>query len=194
MSHGNHDQFRLGFLTAVEDAERGFVGGLLITNRFGRPLEFQCTAPVKPNRTQQILYGPTLKPYVLCELIGRTLLEKVGVKPHLVLVETLDLLDLRSVTATPVASLMSTSNSTTTPNSASEVRNNEKDGKSKETLPNSLKLGNETVAFDSTHHEDRTELEKFAKLVPGDADLREPFDRVREALVETIRLSMARPA
>ena len=107
MSHGNHDQFRLGFLTAVEDAERGYVGGLLITNRFGRPLEFQCTAPVKPNRTQQILYGPTLKPYVLGELIGRTLLEKVGVKPHLVLVESLDLLDLRSATSTPVASLVS---------------------------------------------------------------------------------------
>ena len=105
MSHGNHDQLRLGFLTAVEDAERGYVGGLLITNRFGRPLEFQCTAPVKPNRTQQILYGPTLKPYILCELIGRTLLEKVGVKPHLVLVESPDLLELRGTTSTPVASL-----------------------------------------------------------------------------------------
>jgi hypothetical protein len=75
--------------------------------------------------------------------------------------------------------------------SESEVRQNEKPG---ETLPNSLKLGNETVVFDSHHNEDRSELEKFAKLVPGDADLREPFERVREALVETIRLSMARPA
>src|SRR5215475_8389779 len=111
MTHGNHDQFRLGFLTAVEDAERGFVGGLLITNRFGRPLEFQCTVPVKPNRTQQILYGPTLKPYVLCELIGRTLLEKVGVKPHLVLVESEDLLELRGASPAPLASLKSSDNS-----------------------------------------------------------------------------------
>ena len=185
MSHGNHDQFRLGFLTAVEDAERGFVGGLLITNRFGRPLEFQCTAPVKPNRTQQILYGPTLKPYVLTELIGRTLLEKVGVKPHLVLVESLDLLDLCSVTATPVASLYQKD---------AAKSNQRQDGETGENLSNSMRLGNEMIAFDSSHNQDRTELEKFAKLVPAEADLREPFERVREALVETIRLSMARPA
>ncbi len=192
MSHGNHDQFRLGFLTAVEDAERGYVGGLLITNRFGRPLEFQCTAPVKPNRTQQILYGPTLRPYVLGELIGRTLLEKVGVKPHLVLVESPDLLDLRSATSTPVASLVSdTKPSTNRKLPETESRQAEHLEK---TQPNSLRLGNEAVAFHSSHNEDRIEIEKFAKLVPVDADLREPFERVREALVETIRLSMARPA
>ncbi len=194
MSHGNHDQFRLGFLTAVEDAERGFVGGLLITNRFGRPLEFQCTAPVKPNRTQQILYGPTLKPYLLSELIGKTLLEKVGVKPHLVLVESPELLDLRGVTSTPVASLINTAPKESGKKRNSSETEQSQDTQSGQTLSNSLKLGNETVVFDSHHNEDRTELEKFAKLVPADADLREPFERVREALVETIRLSMARPA
>ena len=195
MSNGNHDQFRLGFLTAVEDAERGYVGGLLITNRFGRPLEFQCTAPVKPNRTQQILYGPTLRPYVLGELIGRTLLEKVGVKPHLVLVESLDLLDLRAATSTPVVSLVSAVKSSTTPKAGdSENQRTGQAGQSDKALPNSMRLGNETVVFHTSHDEDRTEIEKFAKLVPTDADLREPFERVREALVETIRLSMARPA
>ena len=183
MSNGNHDQFRLGFLTAVEDAERGFVGGLLITNRFGRPLEFQCTAPVKPNRTQQILYGPTLKPFVLSELIGKTLLEKVGVKPHLVLVDSAELMELRHATATPIASLQPILNSV-----ASQNRQDEKD------LTNCLTLGNETVSFDPTHSHDRTDLEKFAKLIPSDADLREPFERVREALTETIRLSTVRSA
>jgi hypothetical protein len=188
MSHGNHDQFRLGFLTAVEDAERGFVGGLLITNRFGRPLEFQCTAPVKPNRTQQILYGPTLKPYLLSELIGKTLLEKVGVKPHLTLVETPDLLELRNVSSTPVATLKPAE----TAGKKSSV--DKADAKDESTLSDWLRLGNETIAFHSTHKDDRIEIEKLAKLVPADADLREPFERVREALVETIRMSMARPA
>jgi hypothetical protein len=176
----------LGFLTAVEDAERGFVGGLLITNRFGRPLEFQCTAPVKPNRTQQILYGPTLKPYVLSELIGRTLLEKVGVKPHLVLVESPDLLDLRGCTSTPVASLQ--------PDDDSSKKRGAENRQSEQTLPHGVKFANETIVFNGAHGEDRNELEKIAKLMPGDADLREPFERIREALVETIRLSMSRPA
>src|SRR5271169_5452555 len=95
--------FRLGFLTAIEVPERGYVGGLLVTNQFGRPLEFQCTAPLKPNRTQEILYGPTLVPYVLGDLIGRTLIEKVGVKPHLVLTERHELLGLRDLVEIPVA-------------------------------------------------------------------------------------------
>jgi hypothetical protein len=178
MSQGNHDQFRLGFLTTVEDSERGFVGGLLITNRFGRPLEFQCTTPVKPNRTQQILYGPTLRPYVLGELIGRTLLEKAGIKPHLVLVESDDLLDLRSATSTPVAGIVSADGSKLEAKQSTD----------------SIRFGNETVVPPSTHRDDKIEIEKYSKLVPADADLREPFERVREALLETIRLSVARPA
>src|SRR5579862_7161932 len=97
------ENFRLGFLTAIEVPERGFVGGLLVTNHFGRPLEFQCTAPLKPNRTQEILYGPTLVPYVLGDLIGRTLIEKVGVKPHIVLTERQELLSLRELVQIPVA-------------------------------------------------------------------------------------------
>ena len=55
MSSGSKErkeQIRLGFMTAVEIGDRNFVGGLLVTDRFGRPLEFQCTTPVKPNRTQ----------------------------------------------------------------------------------------------------------------------------------------------
>jgi hypothetical protein len=189
MSHGNHDQVRLGFLTAVEDAERGFVGGLLITNRFGRPLEFQCTAPVKPNRTQQILYGPTLKPYVLSELIGRTLLEKVGVKPHLVLVETPDLLDLRNNASTLIASLLPVEETAKKRNSGQPENR-----QSEQNVAHSLRFANETIVFNPAHSEDRTEIEKFAKLMPSDADLREPFERIREALIETIRLSMSRPA
>src|SRR5580704_14309291 len=95
--------FRIGFLTAIEIPDRGYVGGLLVTNHFGRPLEFQCTAPLKPNRTQEILYGHTLVPYVLGDLIGRTLIEKVGVKPHIVLTERPDLLDLRELVTIAVA-------------------------------------------------------------------------------------------
>src|SRR4029077_13789923 len=92
---GKHEQLRLGFLTAIEVPDRGFVGGLLVTNQYGRPLEFQCTVPVKPNSTQEILYGPTLEPFVLGELIGGTLVEKAGVKPQLILTDQLQILELR---------------------------------------------------------------------------------------------------
>ncbi|MBL9124077.1 MAG: hypothetical protein JNG90_10630, partial [Planctomycetaceae bacterium] len=46
----------LGFLTVVEHEQLGLIGGYLLLNLSGRPLEFHCTAPLKPNRAQQILY------------------------------------------------------------------------------------------------------------------------------------------
>ncbi len=56
----------------------------MLLNAAGRPLEFHCTAPVKPNRTQEILYGPMLKPYLYGEQIGQTLLAKSKLMPVVV--------------------------------------------------------------------------------------------------------------
>jgi hypothetical protein len=159
-----HDQFRLGFLAAIDDPERGIVGGLLVTNRFGRPLEFQCTTPVKANRTQQILFGPQLKPYVLTELIGKTLIEKVGVKPHLVLTESDDLLALREHVSLPVASLSDKADD-------------------QQTMP----LGQQRLRFHDSHEDDREEITRQSTQIPTTADLKEPFDRIREALTETMK-------
>lgn len=173
MSKDAQDQFRLGFLAAVEEAERGVVGGLLVTNRFGRPLEFQCTTPVKPNRTQQILYGPTLRPYLLAEVIGRTLLDKISVKPHLVLIEADELLDLRSHVEMPVACFVA------------------KPAKDDETI---LRVGQQWLAFHTEFAADRANILKRAPQVPDTADLKEPFERIREALTETLKGPAARSA
>lgn len=172
MSHANSDSFRLGFLAAIEDPERGFVGGLLVTNRFGRPLEFQCTAPVKPNRAQQILYGPTLRPFVLSELIGRTLVDKVGVKPQLVLLESNEILDLRQHVPMSVAYLM----------------------KLEAADASAVCCGAQAFGMHPDFPTDRDEIERYAKLIPAEATLSEPFERVREALEETLRLGTARSA
>ena len=83
----------IGFLTVTRDDEHGFFGGYLILNALGRPLEFHCTAPVRPNRAQEILYGPTLEPYLCGERIGQTLLSKSKVLPALAVT------DLESVLA-----------------------------------------------------------------------------------------------
>src|SRR3954451_6478450 len=78
----------LGFLTVVENAELGLIGGYLLLNPAGRPLEFHCTAPVKPNRTQEILYGPTLKPFLYGEQIGQTLLTRSKLTPSVVFTDS----------------------------------------------------------------------------------------------------------
>ena len=39
----------------------GYLGGYLVTNTWGRPLEFRLSSAVQPNRVQQILYAGTME-------------------------------------------------------------------------------------------------------------------------------------
>lgn len=77
----------LGFLSLCQDAS-GVSGGYLLTNAWGRPLEFRLSSSVQPTKVQQILYGPTLADYLQCELIGRTLVEKSGTPPVLIVTDS----------------------------------------------------------------------------------------------------------
>lgn len=67
---------RLGFLSFAEDPDLGHRGALLVLDELARPLEFHCTAHIKPNRAQAILYGPTLEPVLFGERIGQGLLRQ----------------------------------------------------------------------------------------------------------------------
>ncbi len=160
-------QIHLGFLRIVE-VDGAFVGGMLVTNRMGRPLEFQCTTPVCANRTQQILYGTTLRPFLFCELIGRTLFERLQVKPQLILVSQRELLELREHVAVPVGCLA---------------------GSGDEELPDETRLavGRNSICFHVEYGGDTELVHNRLGAFPQDADLQEPLDRVADALNETLR-------
>jgi hypothetical protein len=164
------ETLRLGFLTTLEQPADCFIGGLLVTNHLGRPLEFQCTTPVKPNATQKILYGPTLRPFVLTELIGRTLLDRAEVKPDVILVTDSDLLGLRDLIDRPVACL----------NAPDDVPGSSGDSEEFEWLA----LGHRKIRFHDAHSDDKSVLMKRSHLLPAKADWAEPFERVRDALRE----------
>ena len=89
--------FRIGFLAALETDDGAFVAGLLVTNRYGRPLEFQCTSPVRPTHAQQLLYGETLRPFLLGALMGRALLDRLGSPPDLLVTDNDDILDCKTM-------------------------------------------------------------------------------------------------
>lgn len=166
------EQFRLGFMSTLEVDGRGFVGGLLVTTRSGRPLEFQCTTPVKPDRTQEILYGRTLRAWVLGELIGNTLFSRVSIKPNLVVVNDKQMLELRNHTQTPVAFLAETGNDGATTHGRT--------------------ISGRQLHFHQDHPGDSDFVESRIHLLPGQADLQEPMERVREALTETVKTVLTR--
>lgn len=91
----------LGFLTVLQEPT-GYLGGYLVTNQWGRPLEFRLSTAVQPNRVQQILYGGTLEPYVCADLIGKTLVDKTGTPAQLIVTDRQAVLDLRQRVEVPV--------------------------------------------------------------------------------------------
>lgn len=166
--NGHSEKLKLGFIGAVEVDGRGFVGGLLVTNSGGRPLEFQCTTPVRPDRTQEILYGKMLRPWLLGELIGGTLLERVKIKPDLVVTSDPDFLDLRDHADIPVVCT------------------------AQEETSEGVDLGGHRLKFHDGHEADNQFVSDKLHLIPNQADLEEPLDRVHEALSETVKTVMAR--
>jgi hypothetical protein len=186
MSSGSKErkeQIRLGFMTAVEIGDRNFVGGLLVTDRFGRPLEFQCTTPVKPNRTQELLYGPTLVPFILGDLLGKTLLDRVSVKPSLIMTSRVEMLQLRTKVTIPIiyveASTESDSKSAT--------------GNTARSASQEIRIGRQTFRMHDEFTDDRSVIEKISLQLSDNANMHEPLERVGDALRETMSTITARP-
>ena len=92
----------LGFLSVYQEVN-GYVGGYLVTNAWGRPLEFRLSSAVQPNKVQQILYGDTLQGYLCGEVIGKTLIDKTATPAQWVIVDNSLTLDLRLRVEYPVA-------------------------------------------------------------------------------------------
>jgi hypothetical protein len=153
----------LGFLTVVDNTDLGLLGGYLLLNASGRPLEFHCTAPVKPNRAQEILYGPTLKPFLYGEQIGQTLLAKSKLTPIVVCTDSEAMLAARDFT--PLSLVFVFADTAGLPG-------------------NAFPLAKNHVAA-ATHYASDQEAIRNAWPGPADClDLREPFVRIREALDE----------
>ncbi|NQV26915.1 MAG: hypothetical protein HQ518_21405 [Rhodopirellula sp.] len=177
------DPIRLGFMTAVEIGDGGFVGGLLVTDRFGRPLEFQCTTPVKPNRTQELLYGPTLVPFILGDLLGKALLDKVSVKPSLIMTSRVEMLQLRSKVNIPVIFDEAASESDSGSSSSGTAKSAEQQ----------IRIGRQTFRTHEDFTGDRSTIEQIGRELSDDANMHEPLERVGDALRETMSTVTARP-
>src|SRR5947209_11673269 len=95
------DPLKLGFLAVLEEPS-GYIGGYLVTNAWGRPLEFRASNPVQPNRVQQVLYGGTLRPYICADLIGKTLVDKTATGAQIIVTDCRPVLDLRRLIETPI--------------------------------------------------------------------------------------------
>jgi hypothetical protein len=165
----------LGFLTVLHEAS-GYLGGYLVTNVWGRPLEFRLSTAVQPNRVQQILYGDTLEPYIYADLIGKTLVDKTATPIHLVLTDREPVLELRQRLEVPVAWLAPAGESPTL-HRTSQVR------------PAGGNGG--PVVCHPRYPGDVAAVREILERIDGTIDLAEPFARVREAIGEARKIGVA---
>ncbi|MBP85990.1 MAG: hypothetical protein CMJ64_04615 [Planctomycetaceae bacterium] len=157
----------IGFLTVRDFPELGLIGGYLVLNTTGRPLEFHCTAPVRPNRTQEILYGPTLVPYLYGEQIAQTLLGKAKAKPLFICTDVEPALAVRNFVATPVT-LVS-------------------ENKAASDKLHCFQLGTREAAVFANRQQDQEAIATLWREHAEELDLLEPFNRLHEAIDEAQR-------
>jgi len=184
----------VGFLTVCEHEAQGVFGGYLILNTAGRPLEFHCTAPVRPSRAQEILYGATLQAYLYGEQIGQALLEKAKTTPLVVFTDAPAVLTVRGFTSLPVACVLTPGAEPAEPNDRSvpprALRLDE--GRTGPPTPFALRLhtfhvGGHQLAVLQDHEEDAEVIAQRWEPLAAEFDLREPFGRIREAVDEARR-------
>lgn len=188
----------LGFLTVLECPRDGLFGGYLALNFLGRPLEFRCTAPIKPSRAQQILYGPTLNSYLYGEQIGRSLLDGVTHDPLVVCTDHPAVLAVRDFVDIPVALVEIPAGEAEGPESTTAEAGSSATDPGQKTwrvhaahAPDSplrrFHLGHNRLAAGPRAEADQaTILDRLADLADS-FDLAEPFVRIREAIEEARR-------
>jgi len=187
----------LGFLTVIEHPQYGLFGGYLVLNVAGRPLEFHCTAPVKPNRAQEILYGATLEPYLFGEQIGQTLVSKSKLDPLVICTDREPALALREYIETPVALILSgeeplDENGGPRGGEASATRDPAQSSAPQWRLDHphpcgrwtAFTLGRNRLAVPAAASDDRQRITERLEGLADSLDLAEPFRRIREAIEE----------
>jgi hypothetical protein len=166
----------LGFLTVLHEPS-GYLGGYLVTNLWGRPLEFRLSTAVQPNRVQQILYAGTLQSYICGDLIGKTLVEKTTAPVQMVFTDAEAALDLRLSLQVPVVWVLPSERGSGAPLADGTARG--------------VRASVRTHArFPQDENAVREVLERSQGLV----DLSEPFTRIREAISEARKLGVANRA
>lgn len=84
------EALKLAYFVAMKEGA-SYLGGLLLTDTSGLPLDFRYTEPITPTRLQAVLYGKALEPHLKEEVIQRTLLKELKGTPDLFILPPADM-------------------------------------------------------------------------------------------------------
>jgi len=160
----------------------GYSGGYLVTNQWGRPLEFRLSTAVQPNRVQQVLYAGTLEPYICADLIGKTLVDKTSAPAGLILTDCAWALDLRFRLEEPVVWLAAADDPAVAKMTEAGL------------CVRPPMSGHGAVLCHPHFPGDVTVVREMLEKVEGMVDPAEPFARIREAMGEARKMGVTKAA
>ena len=183
-----------GFLTITENQRLGLIGGYLVLNHLGRPLEFHCTTPVRANRAQEILYGRTLDAFLYGEQIAQTLIKRAKVKTHAVLTDRLQVLTVQEFVEMPICYMNCKVSEIKQKLSVYVSENNDLPGENHDWVDSCAcfstfrwsehTIGRYKLVFPELVAGTTNETIDELKNVSSTIDLLEPFERIRLAIEE----------
>lgn len=162
-----------GFITVLESAEHGLFGGYLVLSSQGRPLEFRCSTPVVANRAQEILYGPTLREYLLTDVVAQALVAAAEVPVEVILTDQPAMLPLALLRGEEVWLVERTAREPQTAESTPPAYSGPV-----------VALHNCRLTLHATSLADEARVAATLEPLAKNICLAEPFDRIRAALAE----------
>ena len=84
------ETLKLAYFVAMKEGA-SYLGGLLLTDTSGIPIDFRYTEPITPTRLQGVLYGKALEPHLKEEVIQKTLLKELKSTPDLFVLPPADM-------------------------------------------------------------------------------------------------------
>lgn len=152
----------IGYLS-VQSFDNKHIGGILIVNEYGIPVEFKYSEPISPTKLQQIIYGNSLEYYLHVEIIAKGLVQKLENKPEVILVQDPTLLFDKNIILLNIL-----------PQSVSEKRED-----------NEVIINVNNVSLRVTFMEGTKIEESLLNIIieyASKIDILEPFERIQKAL------------
>ena len=151
------NQHNIGYLAVLEDPSgTSYSQVLFIVDENGYPIDYAYTDNLTVNETQRILFGTTLRHYLITKVFGTQLLEDIANEPSIIFVDSEDLLAIREKIEIPVFYL----------DIKTRSENNE-----------------EGLVTNEKFSHDRVEAAYILETCEKNFDISEPFSRITEAIM-----------
>lgn len=164
---------KLAYFRMLAERDR-YLGGIMVADTKGVPIEFKYTDVIKPTKMQKVLYGDTLEKYLKEEVIMGKLVEVIENTPDLYIVDSINDFVLKEFVEDNLVVLRHTKL-----NSLDKV-NDYQFLKANEAIVQLVEKDNPVRAIFSESKKDEI-IEKIINF-NVERDILEPLDRIEEAL------------